>query len=211
MKRHHATVWGLIWATAGTAFTFFMLYSLNHVLDDLSMDKGKTVSSIKILRPPAPKHVAVPKAKPQSKSSEQKSSVDPMPQLYQGLSGIEFGADELGWLDKNQMSEEMARGLKNMAMTADTVDEKPQVKAAKEMDYPSWARKKGIEGHVVINMLINTLGKIEATQILESQPSGVFDTAALKFVRTWNFRPARYKGEDVKVWTTQTIRFDLGD
>jgi periplasmic protein TonB len=45
--------------------------------------------------------------------------------------------------------------------------------------------------------------------VLESQPAGVFDAAAVAGVQQWRFEPASYRGENVRVWARQRVRFDL--
>ena len=52
-------------------------------------------------------------------------------------------------------------------------------------------------------------GSVNQVQVLESSPSGIFDTAALQGIRSWHFEPAKYKGDTVRVWAKQKIRFDL--
>ena len=46
--------------------------------------------------------------------------------------------------------------------------------------------------------------------MLETSPPGVFDDVAAQGVQGWKFEPASYKGEAVRVWATQKVRFDLG-
>jgi protein TonB len=46
--------------------------------------------------------------------------------------------------------------------------------------------------------------------VLEASPPGVFDDVAVAGVQTWRFEPAQYRGEAVRVWATQRVRFDLG-
>ncbi|MDZ7829414.1 MAG: TonB family protein [Halofilum sp. (in: g-proteobacteria)] len=38
----------------------------------------------------------------------------------------------------------------------------------------------------------------------------MFEREALESVRNWQFEPARYQGQRVRVWARQKIRFDLG-
>jgi protein TonB len=45
--------------------------------------------------------------------------------------------------------------------------------------------------------------------VLEAQPAGVFDDVAVAGVQTWKFEPATYRGENVRVWATQRVRFNL--
>ena len=52
-------------------------------------------------------------------------------------------------------------------------------------------------------------GQVEDARVVESTPQGVFDQLVLEAIRGWEFSPAEYKGEKVRVWANQRIRFDL--
>ena len=56
-------------------------------------------------------------------------------------------------------------------------------------------------------MLIGKDGNVEIAKVIESQPSGIFDNAAVNAVRSWRFSPAKYKTKPVKMWAKQKIRF----
>jgi protein TonB len=77
------------------------------------------------------------------------------------------------------------------------------------LEYPAAAAKKRIKGYVVVNLLIGKDGSVELAKVIASNPAGVFDQAALRGVRGWRFAPAKYKGNPVKVWAKQKVRFDL--
>jgi protein TonB len=91
-------------------------------------------------------------------------------------------------------------------MNDNTVDEKPKVVSRTPIDFPSSA--VGTKGYVVVNVLIAQDGSVEIAKVIESQPSGIFDDAAVNGVRNWRFSPAKYKGKPVKVWAKQKIKFD---
>jgi protein TonB len=62
---------------------------------------------------------------------------------------------------------------------------------------------------VVLNVLITPSGQVEKVKILESSPPQIFDQVAVESVRLWQFEPAVYKGQAVRVWAKQKIGFDL--
>ena len=65
--------------------------------------------------------------------------------------------------------------------------------------YPERLRAAGIEGRVVLQVVIDTLGRAEpAARVVESANRG-FDAAALAFVRGALFRPGRVRGRAVRV------------
>ncbi len=155
------------------------------------------------------KKAAKPKPKPKPKPKKAPPPA-PMPNLGSALSGIsmdipEFATDDIGG-DATDLLDEISE---DTVMTGSTVDVKPKVLSRSRMEYPAMAMKKKIKGYVIINVLIDKMGSVETAQVLESFPVGVFDAVALNGVRSWRFSPAKYKGQTVKVWAKQKVRFDF--
>jgi protein TonB len=75
--------------------------------------------------------------------------------------------------------------------------------------YPRIARRKGYEGTVVLEVLVNTEGKVADYRIIRSCGHSVLDKAAMKSIRNWLFEPGM-KGEiKVEMWVKVPIRFQL--
>lgn len=152
----------------------------------------------------------VQKPKPKPKPKKKSAPKAPLPDLSSLLGGIEMDIPEfdLGNIagDANDLLGDIAR---NAAMSEGTADTKPRVLSRSAMQYPEAALKKRIKGYVVVNLLIDTDGSIEAAKILQSSPPGVFDAAALSGIRSWRFAPGKYQGKPVKVWAKQKVRFDF--
>jgi len=156
--------------------------------------------------PPPPK----PKPKPKPKKSKPKSTPKSAPpSVGSSLSGVDMGLAGFGMNGMDDMSESLLGDMSNVVMTADSVDVPPKPATRTGMQYPKKARKQGVEGYVVMNLLLNDQGHIETIKILESVPQGVFDDAAQEGIRGWSFKPAMYQGKAVKVWAKQKIRFTL--
>lgn len=75
--------------------------------------------------------------------------------------------------------------------------------------YPTVARRRGIEGTVILDVLVNAAGLPERVAIARSSGSGLLDDAALEAVRRWRFRPARRAGEPVEGKVAVPITFRL--
>ncbi len=152
----------------------------------------------------------IKKPKPKPKPKKKSTPKAPLPDLSSMLGGIEMDIPEfeLGNIagNPNDLLGEIA---KDAAMSEGTVDTKPRVVSRSPMQYPASAMKKRIDGYVVVNLLIDTDGSIEAAKVLQSSPPGVFDAAALSGIRSWRFSPGKYKGRPVKVWAKQKVRFDF--
>ncbi len=78
-----------------------------------------------------------------------------------------------------------------------------------EPQYPRRARRRNIEGSVEVEFLINQQGAVEKAQVVQSEPSGLFDEAALKAVRRWKFAPRYIEGQAVYQKARQVIKFRL--
>ena len=77
-----------------------------------------------------------------------------------------------------------------------------------EPRYPAAARAARVEGVVILEAVIDRVGRVTAVRILRSQP--LLDAAAEDAVRQWVYTPTRLNGVAVPVILTVTIRFELG-
>lgn len=64
--------------------------------------------------------------------------------------------------------------------------------------YPPEARAEGIEGYVEVRYDVDVEGRVFNLAVVEAQPVGVFDAAALKAVASWRFNPRRENGRAVE-------------
>ena len=75
--------------------------------------------------------------------------------------------------------------------------------------YPRIAKRKGYEGKVVLDVLVNREGKVESLVIFRSSGHTILDKAAQKAVASWLFSPATKGKERIAMWIKVPIRFDL--
>jgi len=71
-------------------------------------------------------------------------------------------------------------------------------KIQQNLVYPEAARKAGIEGHVVLNILIDAKGVVQTVDILKSVRKDV-DEAAINAVKSTEWKPAEQNGQPVAV------------
>ncbi len=133
----------------------------------------------------------------------------PFKGLNTALSGIDLGLFGFDDGHMNDLDDGLLGKTGDSVMTADLVDVPPKAISTGAFRYPPSAKKNGVKGYVVLSVLVAKDGSVNQVQVLESSPSGVFDSAALQGIRAWQFEPAKYKGDIVKVWAKQRIRFDL--
>lgn len=80
------------------------------------------------------------------------------------------------------------------------------------MVYPSESREAKVEGSVLVSYDVNEEGLVSDVRVLSSSPTGVFDQAAIEFVRTWRFQPQKRSGIPEAVEDVQSrISFTLDD
>ena len=65
-------------------------------------------------------------------------------------------------------------------------------------EYPRAARQERIEGFVRVRFDISPTGRVLNPEVLESQPKGVFEQAALRAFNRWKYRPQVVAGKAVE-------------
>ena len=85
----------------------------------------------------------------------------------------------------------------------------PEYSKNPPISYPKRARRKGYEGTVVLEVLVNRNGKVDDLRILASSGYEILDRSAVKSVKTWSFRPAKKGNGTVDMWVQVPVRFKL--
>ena len=75
--------------------------------------------------------------------------------------------------------------------------------------YPMLARERGLEGVVVLTVLVRPDGRVEDARVASSSGAAVLDEAALAAVRTWLFAPATRGGRPVESIVEVPVKFAL--
>jgi len=77
------------------------------------------------------------------------------------------------------------------------------------LEYPEIARKAGVEGRVVVNVLIDEQGNVIDTEILKSLGNNGCDQAAIEAIKSVKWKPAKQRDKPVKVWVGIPVVFRL--
>ena len=77
--------------------------------------------------------------------------------------------------------------------------------------YPLLARNQGIEGRVVVNVLVSAQGTVKTISVGQSSGSRLLDKAALQTVKKWRFHPVLHNGKAVPSSETIPVVFKLKD
>ena len=83
----------------------------------------------------------------------------------------------------------------------------PKLLKRVEPAYPEEAKANGIQGTVVLDVVLSTEGSVIETEIKESEP--ILDEAAVAAVSQWKYTPTLLNGQPVEVVLTVTVKFVL--
>lgn len=193
----------------GLVLVFGLVVLMNHFMGKIEKSPPQEVTEISITKEikQEPKK-EIKKIEPKKQVARPQAPT-PFKGLDTALSGIDLGLLGLDSGQGGDLDDRLLGKTDNAVMTADLVDIPPKPITRGSFKYPPTAKKNGIKGYVVLSVLVETDGSVNQVQVLESSPSGIFDTAALQGIRSWHFEPAKYKGDTVRVWAKQKIRFDL--
>ena len=86
------------------------------------------------------------------------------------------------------------------------IKEPKKIKDVKPV-YPEAAKAAGVQGIVIIEIMIGTDGAVNEAKVLRSVPE--LDRAAVDAVMQWKYTPTLLNGEPVKVIMTVTVTFSL--
>ncbi len=76
--------------------------------------------------------------------------------------------------------------------------------------YPGRQLARGVEGYVDLRFDVTEYGATKNIQVMNSEPVGVFDDAAVKAVQRWRYRPRMEEGVPVPSQNVQErIRFKI--
>jgi TonB family protein len=84
----------------------------------------------------------------------------------------------------------------------------PHVIHAPDPEYSKEARKEGVEGMVILSLIVDKFGQPTDVKVVSPVGYGL-DEKAIESVKTWKFEPARKGGEPVPVYATIEVAFHL--
>jgi TonB family protein len=104
------------------------------------------------------------------------------------------------------LATETQERVKALGLTQDW-DEPPARLKFERPKYPESASKKGIEGTVILEVVIDARGRVAQTRVLQS--ISALDAAAVKCVKKWSFRPAKKAGRPVATLVHVPVTFRI--
>ena len=196
----------LVVAVAGmfTAFVlFWVMQALVSVTGELQEGGGNLhVDFVRLRRDTAP---AEKQREPPKREKPEQPPPPPEMNLAQNLNPSEAVGDIVPLVDTG-VELEQATSLGAGGSDSDVV---PLVRV--DPDYPARAKQQGIEGYVDVRFTISPAGTVQDPVVIGSNPSLVFDRAALQAVRKWRYNPKIENGVAVsRPGVMVRLRFELG-
>jgi protein TonB len=152
-----------------------------------------------VLLEKAAKQPAVEKIMPASQGSEN-SEKNVMPEADETAKAREFAtpAEPQAAQENDGVS---LPGALQMAYPRYQLNDPPK--------YPGLARKRGQEGTVILQVLINREGRVDDLKIENTSGFVLLDRAAKSSVRKWSFEPGRRGEERIPMWVRVPVTFKL--
>ena len=75
--------------------------------------------------------------------------------------------------------------------------------------FPRGAQAFGVEGHLIVDVVITPAGTVTYPRILKSLPVPTLSYVALEALRKWRFEPARKNGEPIASIFNLTVNYTL--
>lgn len=94
---------------------------------------------------------------------------------------------------------------------AKQLDVYPQPLTAIRLDYPESAAKARVDGRLLVLLLIDEFGVVNDASVVEAQPAGYFEDAALAVFRSARFSPAQKQGHPVKSRVLLQVKYLYGE
>jgi protein TonB len=90
-------------------------------------------------------------------------------------------------------------------------DELPVAVREVKPDYPAFGREAGVEGLVIVHVLVGKEGRVIKAEVNEKVSIPLLNEAALEAARRWVFKPALANNHPVPVWVALRFRFRLNE
>jgi protein TonB len=194
----------MLMAAVVTLGLFFLMQSLiqsggsaltdapkGSVLDFVRVKKEEAIQKKdrKPKKPPKPEQPPPDMAPPQMEAPSPESAT----------SGMDFGADIAADVS-------LAGGL---ALESGDGEFLPIVRVAAV--YPRRALQRGIEGYVDVEFTVSKLGSVTSPKVIQAEPAGIFEQAALDATLKYKYKPRVVNGEPMEVSGVEVrVKFELG-
>lgn len=199
---------GLVCTLLGTPATIGAALAMNRLGASREPERRMREVAFEVASPPKPPR---PKEEqPERKTPPRRASsraAPPAPSLAAELPGVDLDLAAFRPEGLSAVDERVLGDLEDVVHTESTVDRRPVARVTSPIEVPAGARARNQSGRVLLSLLIGADGAVKRVKVLEADPPGVFEEAAIRSVSTWVFEPATYRDRPVEVWATLPVEF----
>lgn len=87
----------------------------------------------------------------------------------------------------------------------------PRYAGQLQPDYPLRQQRAGVEGSVVVRVLIGTDGRVKAVELVRADDPAFFEATKKRALAKWRFKPATRGGVAIESWREMTVSFVIRD
>jgi len=148
------------------------------------------------------------KEKQQQKKTQKQQRARPKfetPHVNLGSGGSGVGSVKIAMVSDFKISDSLFMSAFNL----NEVDQPPRPIRVFPPQYPFLAKRDGIEGRVVLRIVVDSEGNAKEAEVDSAEPEGIFEEAALKVVERYKFRPAMKGGKPVNCIVKLPISFTM--
>lgn len=198
----------LVIGALGTCGVIGLSLGMNAQVEEKDLEPVSVIEALNVAS--QPKAQARSRQRRASTSHKQaRSAPSPSPLLSANLSGLDFGLGDAGDAALAQATRALVGEMGTAVMEEDAVEVAPTATERTPPSFPARARSLGQSGWVTLSFVVDIDGSTQDVHVVEADPPGVFDDAALDAVKTWRFDPGQFEGSPVAVRVRQTLRFEL--
>lgn len=208
--------------------------ALNHLIAFLSMCGGSTlvfagvmymnaqdkppkeppkeaVAEFQVDKKPPPKKKKERQRQPRQRPQKTVAQAPKAPDLSANISNVSLEFSGTSSFSLGDVSKDLIGSFdKKAPMAEGSLDTPPKLRSrAGSQEYPSNARKDGVEGYVLLNIYVKDDGSVGTVKVLDASPRGVFEESARNYVSDWAFDAGTYEGQHVDAWVKQKVVYKL--
>lgn len=199
---------GLFVLAAGSAVAFGLLFLMQALIasGQSAMTAAPTGRVVDFVRVEREETVERRQSKPERPSRPEALPPDaPQPSLEQAgeLGARSFAVVDDAPVEVGRLDFQVGAGFGIAAGSADG-DYVPLVRVAPM--YPPQAQARNVEGWVILELTVTETGAVRDPRVVESEPSDIFDRAAINAALKFKYKPRIVNGKPIEV---QGVRYKM--
>lgn len=201
MKHLFQTLFFALLFTSGFSYLFYQEHAIERKPKKASNAQPK-VSKVELSK--SPPKVNPPKRLLKNLALEKPASVSATP--FAGMKSYGSGNSGNGMISH---ADQMASASNSFSSSKSQQTSDAQILSKSEPLFPENAKKKNITGFVRLLITIDQNATVKSIDIIEANPEGYFETAAIEAVKSWKFAAAFQNGSPVESSMKRKIEFKL--